>query len=203
LYTKFENLPEEKRQRILNAALQEFAKSGYDDASTNRIVEGAGIAKGALFHYFRNKKQLYLYLFDYFLDTFVKELAAKVDLEERDFFSRLRNISDLKRQLIHKYPYIIRFLEKTFFEDSAEIKDELEGRKQKLLENNMGKFFGNVDTAKFKDGYDFARILEIVTWSFEGLANRHAAGGDMNFDEIFRESDELIEFFKKCFYKEG
>lgn len=55
LYTKFENLPEGKRLRILNAAAREFAQSGYDGASTNRIVEYAGIAKGALFHYFKDK----------------------------------------------------------------------------------------------------------------------------------------------------
>jgi TetR/AcrR family transcriptional regulator len=200
---KFENLSEEKRRRILNAAAREFAQSGYDGASTNRIVEGAGIAKGALFHYFKDKKRLYLYLFDYFLDMFVKELAGKVDMQERDFFARMRNISALKRQLIGKYPYIIRFLEKAYFEDSGDVKRELEGRKQKLLENNMGKFFGDVDTSKFKEGYDFARILDIVTWSFEGLANKHAASGDIDFDKVFEESEELIEFFQKCFYKEG
>jgi TetR/AcrR family transcriptional regulator len=203
LYSKFESLPEEKRQRILNAAIREFAQSGYDDASTNQIVEDANIAKGALFHYFRNKKQMFLYLFDYFIDMFVKELSEKVDMQERDFFQRMRNISELKQQLIRKHPYIIQFFEKVYFEDSEDLKGEMDGRKQKLLDNNMGKFFGNIDMTRFKEGYDFNRILEIVTWSFEGLANKHAAGGDIDFDKIFRESEELIVFFQKCFYKEG
>ena len=54
--SKFLNLHKEKQQRILNAALNEFANKGFDRASTNEIVKSAGISKGLLFHYFNNKK---------------------------------------------------------------------------------------------------------------------------------------------------
>ena len=59
------SLSEEKQQRILNAALKEFAQKGYKNASTNQIVKEADISKGLLFHYFKNKKQLFLFLYDY------------------------------------------------------------------------------------------------------------------------------------------
>ena len=58
-------LPEEKRQRILNAALEAFAKHEYKKASTDDIAAKAGISKGLLFYYFHNKKELYLYLLEY------------------------------------------------------------------------------------------------------------------------------------------
>ena len=51
-----DRLPDGKRQRILDAAIREFAEHGYDKASTNSIVKEAGIAKGLLFHYFGSKK---------------------------------------------------------------------------------------------------------------------------------------------------
>ena len=44
-------LPEEKRQRILNAALEAFAKHEYKKASTDDIAAKAGISKGLLFYY--------------------------------------------------------------------------------------------------------------------------------------------------------
>ena len=66
---KFEKLDEEKRQNILRAALNIFAVKGYKDASTNKIVKEAGISKGTLFYYFKNKEGLYHYLIDYSLEV--------------------------------------------------------------------------------------------------------------------------------------
>ena len=58
----FFNLPDEKRQRIIDLALAEFAENDYDAASISRIVAQAGIAKGSFYQYFENKEDLYTYL---------------------------------------------------------------------------------------------------------------------------------------------
>jgi len=47
---KFLKLDDEKKDRILNAAMKEF-RYGYVKASTDIIVKEAGISKGLLFHY--------------------------------------------------------------------------------------------------------------------------------------------------------
>ncbi len=62
MFDKFLTLDQEKQERILNAASKEFAQKGFVNASTNEMVKEAGISKGLLFHYFKNKKQLYLFL---------------------------------------------------------------------------------------------------------------------------------------------
>lgn len=49
IYQKFNSLEAEKQERIINTALKEFARNGYDKASTNEIVKEAGISKGSLF----------------------------------------------------------------------------------------------------------------------------------------------------------
>ena len=54
----FLNLPEEKRNRILDAAIQEFAANPYDVASISNIVRKVGIAKGSFYQYFEDKKDL-------------------------------------------------------------------------------------------------------------------------------------------------
>ncbi len=53
---KLKNLTKEKRQNILRSALNTFAIKGYQDASTNKIVEAAGISKGTLFITLKIKK---------------------------------------------------------------------------------------------------------------------------------------------------
>src|SRR5260370_42390668 len=50
--------PENTRQRILDAAFDEFYKNGFQGGSLNRIVNEAGTTKGAVFHHFKSKKDL-------------------------------------------------------------------------------------------------------------------------------------------------
>ncbi len=58
----FFNLPVEKREKIINAAIDEFAEYGLENASTNRIVANSGIAKGSFYQYFEDKQDVFLYL---------------------------------------------------------------------------------------------------------------------------------------------
>lgn len=59
----FFNLPEEKRNRIINAAMKEFSEIHYKKVTIDRIVNSAGIPKGSFYQYFHNKDDLYKYLF--------------------------------------------------------------------------------------------------------------------------------------------
>ena len=58
----FLNLPESKRNRITELALDEFSTHPYRQASLSRIVARAGIAKGSMYQYFENKLDLYRWL---------------------------------------------------------------------------------------------------------------------------------------------
>ena len=69
---KFFALPEEKQHTIINAGFRVFAQNSYKKSPVREIAEAAGISKSLLFHYFHNKKELYLFLWDY---------SAKMTLE--------------------------------------------------------------------------------------------------------------------------
>jgi AcrR family transcriptional regulator len=60
----FLNLPEEKRQVIVNAAIDEFAEYGFEASSINRIVANSGISKGSFYQYFEDKMDVFKYLID-------------------------------------------------------------------------------------------------------------------------------------------
>ncbi len=55
-----ENKNSDSKNKIIEAALQEFGEHGYDGASTNQICLAAGISKGLLYHYFKSKENLFL-----------------------------------------------------------------------------------------------------------------------------------------------
>ena len=58
----FDNLPAQKRERIVEAIIEEFASYPYASASTNRIVKAAGISKGSMYQYFANKIAMFRWL---------------------------------------------------------------------------------------------------------------------------------------------
>lgn len=51
---------QKSRERILEAAMAEFADQGYRGASVNSICAAGGISKGLLYHYYVDKDALYL-----------------------------------------------------------------------------------------------------------------------------------------------
>ena len=53
---EFKDLPKARRQKIMDAAMEEFAAHDYRGANTETIAARGGISKGLLFYYFKNKK---------------------------------------------------------------------------------------------------------------------------------------------------
>lgn len=51
---------EDRRDQILEAALEVFAAKGFDRATNKDIAQAAGITPGLIYHYFRSKKELLL-----------------------------------------------------------------------------------------------------------------------------------------------
>lgn len=60
----FFNLPDEKRERILDVAIDQFADNDYPNVSISRLVDRAGIAKGSFYQYFEDKEDLFRHLMD-------------------------------------------------------------------------------------------------------------------------------------------
>ncbi|HAG42911.1 MAG TPA: TetR family transcriptional regulator, partial [Clostridium sp.] len=141
MFSKFLNLDMEKQDRILNAAMKEFAQKGFEKASTNEIVKEADISKGLLFHYFKDKKNLFLFLYDHCIDVSTNEFYKKINLDEKDFFIRLNQMCIIKFELLNKYPEMFRFIETAYMETSKNVKKELDERKEKLIKINSIKVF--------------------------------------------------------------
>ena len=55
---QFEAIREEKRARILDAALQLFGHEGYYSTSISKIAGKAGISKGLVYNYFESKEEI-------------------------------------------------------------------------------------------------------------------------------------------------
>ena len=91
----FFRLPEEKRERLVEAAWEEFTRVPFGEASINRIIRAANIPRGSFYQYFANKKEdLLVYLLDDTRDYFSGIIQQGVLEAEGDLFALALDIYD-------------------------------------------------------------------------------------------------------------
>lgn len=207
MFSKFLSLEPERRGVILNAALKEFASKGFDDASTNVIAKESGISKPLMFHYVNNKKDFFLFLYDYCLDFLGKEYFDRIDVYEKDIFERLRQTCLLKIQVMQKYPWIFDFTRVAVFTDSEAIKDELEKRRKMVENNSFERFYGDIDTSCFRSELDVDKAKQLIFWAVGGYASqileqfKSLDTSEFDFEKIRIEFDGYLNELRKTYYK--
>ena len=87
----------ERRSAVVDAAEVEFAAHGFSGGSLNVIARRAGVAKGSLFQYFADKRDLYAYITDVgsqrvraYMEYQIHELEP-----DRPFFEFLTDLLDV------------------------------------------------------------------------------------------------------------
>lgn len=200
---KFEQLPEEKRQRIINAALEVFSKSDYKRASTDLIAAKAEISKGLLFHYFENKRSLYLYLVQYM----TKEISGKIVDQDfwsiTDFFELLAYSERQKMRLLARNPYLLNFSVRFFYESHKDVEEQVNAFSQERMQQIPSDYFGRIDRSKFRDGMTPERILHMLLWMTDGYMHQQLClGRPICIDQLIAEYRQWLKMFRQIAYEE-
>ncbi|RMG68959.1 MAG: TetR/AcrR family transcriptional regulator [Calditrichaeota bacterium] len=85
----------QKEQNIWQAAVREFARHGYHQAKISRIAEGAGVATGSVYLYFKNKKQLLEKILADVWQNLAQEMEALVTRKDLNAVEKLEGMVDL------------------------------------------------------------------------------------------------------------
>ena len=139
--TTFAHLPADKQERVLDAALTEFADQGYHQASLNRLVAKAGIAKGSLYQYFPNKEGIFRYIFQLSLKSVRQTLVTvKETTQEDNFFIRLEKSLQAGVRFLKKHPRIYSLYLKIQFDRQMPFRDEF----LTAVRRHAGEYFGSL-----------------------------------------------------------
>lgn len=200
------NLDLEKRNNIINSAMKEFSINTFQKASTNTIVEDAGISKGLLFHYFGTKDKLYKYLEHFSIQVIMESIIDEIDWDQQDIFLRLKEISMIKIKLFEQYPYLADF-SLVVFQDKT-VEEIIVINPDFPLELYSKIYTHNIDYSLFKEDIDVKRALNIIQWTLEKYSDDFRTSikdRKMKFDykAIEKEIYMYIDMLKVCFYKEG
>ena len=113
-----ENLPERRREEILDAAARVFAQHGYPGTDVQVIADRLGVGKGTVYRYFPSKQELFLAA----VDRGLRRLHERIEADTANVADPIDRIA----QAIHSYLAFFaenRELVELFIQERAEFKD--------------------------------------------------------------------------------
>jgi len=85
---------EVRRAQILEAALECFATRGYHTATMDDLVRASGLSKGTLYWHFSSKEEVFLALFDRFVEE-IFDAWSRLETEDRPSLEVLRALGEV------------------------------------------------------------------------------------------------------------
>lgn len=198
-----------KRERVINAAMEEFCK-GYKYANTDVVVNKAGISKGLLYHYFKTKKELLSYVYQYASELIVQNFLKGIDFSETDFLKRLWQMITVKVQLSYQYPMVFEFIGAVYFSQEAEMVQVMEQFKTLAGQwwQTNSRVFEGLDLSLFKEGIDVEKAINVIRFSLTSYTEQQLKTNPKNhgfqprFEELMEDLGGYMDLFRTAFYKQ-
>ena len=162
-----------RRAQILEGARHAFAKYGYDGATVPRLEEETGLSRGAIFHYFENKNDLFVGIAmetsrrfsDILVESGLDEAFRIIAKEDPEWLAVL---IETESRLRHDADFVRRFEEKAA-DTSPRIREWFE---QQQLEGNL------------RDDVAWVELGRFTTSLLNGLALRIASGDEFDVEAM-------------------
>ena len=193
---RFYALPEDKRKSIISAGFRVFSQYSYKNSPMSEIAAEAGISKSLLFYYFKNKKELYLFICKYSTELTEPELIRQKCYEKEDFFDIFLSGLKVKVQLMRQYPDLSLFQLKAYYEKDKSLRPE--------IDQLIGQYSGyenqsemlKLDKEKFIEGLDLEMMYTDMFLASQGYLWEKMQSETIDPDQMERDFIRMIEFWR-------
>ena len=189
----FLRLPEEKRNRILDAAWEEFTRVRYTDVSINKIIIKARIPRGSFYQYFRDKEDLFGHLLGSTRDQVAALFGALLEEAEGDLFRIHLMVYD--RFLVQeRSPILDRWIKLIQLNQGMEIEKMIPCDRE---ENFVDTFWTRVDTTLFhRKDREYVKMVFSLTGLSLGSAVVDALKNPEQQDVYRKELEQRLEIIR-------
>jgi TetR/AcrR family transcriptional regulator len=125
----------EKRELILEAALEIFAQHGFRGATIDQIADAAGMSKPNLLYHFKSKDDIHRTLIQRLLDTWLAPLREIDDIG--DPITELRSYIRRKLEMARDYPRESRLFANEILQGAPRVLPMLEGELSALVDEKV------------------------------------------------------------------
>lgn len=115
----FDKIPKEKRDRILNVAIKEFADNGFQNTSIQQIAKKAGISVGSVYKYFENKETMFSMVVHEGMSSLEELLMSLADSSD-DILVKAEKIIRELLKYSRKHPELIKLYCQLTTSDNSE-----------------------------------------------------------------------------------
>ncbi|WP_394923980.1 TetR/AcrR family transcriptional regulator [uncultured Robinsoniella sp.] len=129
----------QSREKILHAAIEEFGRNGYDNASLNAALAQSGISKGLVYHYFKNKDELYLSCVKSCFDALMECLKTDCTKSSQPNLG-LEAYLDARQRFFKENPLFIRIFFNAVIQPPSHLKTDIEVLKKDFDQFNLKIF---------------------------------------------------------------
>ena len=184
----------DRKERVVNAAWEVFARFGYQKASMQDIAIAANVSKSVLFKYYQTKENLYRTVFWRAADEIASADAEATAQRETGelVFSAMRRTVDARMRLFSRAPYIYAFSYSAAYDASAlsrELTREAISRAQQK---------GGVDAyIGLREDLSTAQARQLIFWVSQGFLGDKLAGGLLEPETLKREFAEWIDIMER------
>lgn len=198
---KFFALPKEKQQAIINAGYKVFSKNSYKKSPVSEIADAAGISKSLLFHYFRNKLELYIFLWDKCAEITLEYLTEFNCYEQKDLFESMYRGMQAKLRLMKEYPDMGGFVLKAFYEKEPEVCSAVQESYKRYFNLKANRTLINLDPEQFIPGMDIKMMYKDMYWACEGYLWEITQRGEFDVEKLEKDFIQIIEFWKSIYLR--
>lgn len=208
----FLNLSEEEREKVLEAALDEFAENDYDTASLNHIIARSGISKGSMYHYFSNKEDLFIYVIERAMqkkEAFLRSALGNVKkpLPEMDFFEslelQLRLSVEFARSNYRYHQISIRLQNMPASELKEKVWGKFNAAFDQYMETMVDKAIASGEIRTDFEKSFVIRILQFVLLHFTEIYPDYRELLQKDDGDVNKEMHCLVEFLKNGLSKQN
>ena len=199
---KFFALPAERQRGILNAAFKVFAKSDYRHASMQEIADEARVSKSLLFHYFRNKQELYLHLWNVAAQQTTRATQQSGVLETTDFFEILRRTTHAKCTIMREYPHLSDFSVRAYYEQDSAVKALIHNDVDGYAERGEELVTRLVDASKLRDDVSVQDLYRQFVLLGDGYMFQKNQADAIDPDVIEADFEKIIDDWQRVYAKE-
>lgn len=200
---KFFSLPPEKQEAIINAGFRVFSQNSYRKSPMSEIADAASISKSLLFHYFHNKKELYLFLWNRMEEITLNELKGNGCFDQKDLFDTMYMGLQTKINIMRRYPDLGAFALKGYYENDPAVCTEIQKSLAKYAFYRSGAMPLNIDPEKFLPGLDLDMMYRNMFWASEGYIWESVQTGKMDVDKMEHDFLKLLDFWKSIYLRKG
>lgn len=200
----FFNLDEEKQEKVMRAAISQFMKNGFEKGNIGEIAKSAGVAKGSIYQYFENKKELFLYSVQWATEFTAKKYSKYMCLGDNNtnlFHFVYENSKNVWKHLSEEREIII-FIQDVFLGKYSNLTDQSMERMMKISDEHILKLIrdGKKNGSIRKDIDDNIILIFLNGTSLkykEHIMNKARMYGEDIIDEDFKKIEkELLDFLE-------